>query len=132
MRSFTGLKEISKYTTSVIIAFFIDLIIFYLLMKILKIHYLYSSIISLIAGFLTNYYLNNTWVFKKRKYKKNKLKEVKIMVLISIIISGLNILGITLLIEITKIRALNSKLIASFITFILKYYLRKKILYSVK
>ena len=123
--------EIIKYTISVIIGFLIDVSLFFILTDCFQVHYLFSSIISIIIGFFVNYYININWVFKKRKYKENPYIEFKIMILISIFMALINILFLSLLIEIVKIYYIYSKILSSLFTFILKYILRKKILYTI-
>ena len=125
------LIEIIKYIISVIIGFIIDISFFYILTNFLEIHYLISSIISITTGFFINYSININWVFKKRKYEKNPYIEFKIMILISIFVAIINIIFLFLLIELLEIYYIYSKIYASLFTFILKYLLRKNILYNI-
>ena len=122
--------EFKKYSISTFFSFLIDIFFLYILTEYLKMYYLYSSYISIIIGFTLNYFLNTRWVFNKRKYKQKPLFEYAIMVIISLLIGLINIFFIWLITHIGAIYYLFSKILASAITFIIKFYFRKIILFK--
>ena len=127
----TILKEFQKYSLVNILVFLIDIFLLFLLTEIFNIFYLYSATISIVIGFTINYTLNINWVFKTRRYLSKPLYEYFLMIIISLIISGLNIVGIWLLSDLLNIYYLLSKVTTSLITFIIKFALRKKILFQI-
>ncbi len=58
-------KLIWKYLSSGVLSVGVDYAILYLLTSIFGVYYLYSTIFSFLAGFLTNFFLNKYWTFKK-------------------------------------------------------------------
>ena len=125
-----NLKEFSRYIIVSASVFFLDVALLFTLTEILNLFYLMSGLISILIAFSVNYFLNIRWVFKNRKYFHKPLFEYFIMILISIIVSGFNILGMWLLTEFLNVYYVLSKTIISLITFIIKFILRKNILFS--
>lgn len=58
-------KLIWKYLSSGVLSVGVDYAVLYLLTSIFGVYYLYSTIFSFLAGFLTNFFLNKYWTFKK-------------------------------------------------------------------
>ena len=127
-----NLKEFSRYIIVSVSVFFLDVALLFTLTEILNFFYLMSGLISILIAFSVNYFLNIRWVFKNRNYFHKPLFEYFIMILISIIVSGFNILGMWLFTEFLNVYYVLSKTIISFITFIIKFILRKNILFSFK
>ena len=127
----TTLKELQKYTLVNMLVFLIDIFFLFILTEIFNMFYLYSAVISITIGFTINYTLNINWVFKTRRYLSKPNYEYFLMVLISLIISCVHIAGIWLLSDLLNIYYLVSKIIISLITFIMKFILRKKILFQI-
>ena len=123
-------NEKIKYIISVTLSFLVDIILLYFLTEYFFINYLLSGSISISIGFTINYYINITWVFKNRVYINQPLIEYFYMILISLFVSLINIILLWFLTELILIYYLFSKLIISTLTLILKFYLRKKILFN--
>jgi len=91
-----------------------------------------SATIAIMIGFTINYALNIKWVFSYRKYLERPLYEYILMAAISLFVSGLNIIGIWFLSEFVKVYYITSKIIISIFTFLIKFIVRKKILFQAR
>ena len=123
-------NEFIKYFFSIFSSFLVDISILYFLNNYFFIHYIYASMISISSGFSINYFFNIKWVFNQRTYKNYPIKEYFYMILISILTSGINFLMLLIFTEIFMLYFMYSKISASFVTFFLKFYLRKNILFK--
>ena len=123
-------KEIKRYFLVILLCFILDISVLYLLTEYGILHYLYSSIISLVFSFYIGYVLNIKWVFKKRKYKTKLLKENIIFFIITLFVNSINIILIWILSEIFSIYYIESKIISSAATFLFKFFLRKHFLFT--
>lgn len=126
---FIEFREITKYIISVSCGFIIDILILYILTDKIGIYYLTSAYIAIAFGFTANYTINIKWVFKHRRYKDTPIQEYVIMSLISFCTAIINIFIIWIATEFLYKHYMLSKILASGITFILKYLLRKNILF---
>ena len=125
-----NLKEFSKYIIASSGVFLFDVTILFILTEVFNFFYLMSGLSSVFVAFSINYFLNITWVFKNRKYSDKPLFEYFLMIIISVVVSGFNVLGLWLFTELLHIYYVLSKIIISLITFIIKFFLRKNILFS--
>tara|TARA_B100000676_G_scaffold194184_1_gene190867 strand:- start:1022 stop:1300 length:279 start_codon:yes stop_codon:yes gene_type:complete len=89
-----------------------------------------SALMAVSIGFSINYILNVNWVFKKRTFKENPILEYNFMVLISVGTSAFNIILVWLLTDFFFIYYVLSKFIASLISFLLKFLIKKRFLFS--
>ena len=125
-----NLKEFSRYVIASIGVFFLDLGLLFMLTEIFNFFYLISGLISISIAFSINYFLNIKWVFNDRKYIHKPFFEYFLMISISIMVSGFNVLGMWLFTEFLNVYYVLSKIIISLITFIIKFILRKNILFN--
>ena len=123
------LKEFSRYTITNILVFILDVSLLFILTEFFNVYYLLSASISLAIGFSMNYYLNVKWVFEQRKYFDKPIFEYFLMIVISIFVSGINITGIWLLSEYLQFYYLISKISISTFTLLVKFFLRKVVLF---
>ena len=123
------MSEFYKYTIANISVFILDLVLLVILTELFDIFYIISASISLSLGFTFNYLLNTTWVFSFRKYADKPVYEYIIMALISVFVGGINILGIWILSEHLNFNYLLSKFFISFFTMVVKFILRRNILF---
>lgn len=121
-------KQIIKFGLVGGIAFLIDTLIFWILIKI-NVNHLVAQVISFSISLIFNYLLSTKWVFNA---KKQTPKEVALFVLLSII--GLAINEVILFIMIDKIgfntdiQILIIKVFATFIVMIYNFITRKLII----
>ncbi len=123
------LKEFSRYTITNILVFILDVSLLFILTEFFNVYYLLSASISLAIGFSMNYYLNVKWVFEQRKYFDKPIFEYFLMIVISVFVSGINITGIWLLSEYLQFYYLISKISISTFTLLVKFFLRKVVLF---
>ncbi len=123
--------ELYKYTLVNSTVFIIDIILLYILTEIFNFYYLWSAFFALVIGFTINYFFNVRWVFDIRKYSNNPVYEYFLMALISGFVSSVNLLGIWFFTEFLQVYYILSKMIISFFTFVLKFVLRKKIVFQI-
>lgn len=99
----------------------IDLIVYIVLYKLVKLNPLYSNILSILVSSIYSYIASNKYIFNK--YNKNKkIKEFAINTFIGLTISELSIL---LLVTKLKWSAIIVKVLALILTIVLKYIARK-------
>ena len=122
--------EFGRYFFSTLVAFFFDISILFILTEKFYFHHMLSAVVAVSIGFTVNYFINIKWVFKNRRYKKNPFLEYNYMVLISFGTSLINLLLFWILTDILIIYYLLSKLIASIFTFIMKFFIKRIILFS--
>tara|TARA_Y100001970_G_scaffold106609_1_gene133606 strand:+ start:270 stop:659 length:390 start_codon:yes stop_codon:yes gene_type:complete len=122
--------ELGKYSISTLIAFTFDILTLYILTDFFLFHYMLSALMAVSIGFSINYILNVNWVFKKRTFKENPILEYNFMVLISVGTSAFNIILVWLLTDFFFIYYVLSKFIASLISFLLKFLIKKRFLFS--
>mgnify|MGYP001168051098 FL=1 len=123
------LKEFSRYTITNILVFILDVSLLFILTEFFNVYYLLSASISIAIGFSMNYYLNVKWVFEQRKYFDKPIFEYFLMIVISVFVSGINITGIWLLSEYLQFYYLISKISISTFTLLVKFFLRKVVLF---
>lgn len=102
----------------------VDWLLYYLAVVFLSFHYLLAAIISFIAATALNYYLSKVWVFVGNGRFK-RITEISLVYLISAAGLLINILSLSLLIEIYAINFLWSKIIATAVVFIWNFTMRK-------
>ena len=122
--------ELGKYSISTLIVFTFDILTLYILTDFFLFHYMLSALMAVSIGFSINYILNVNWVFKKRTFKENPILEYNFMVLISVGTSAFNIILVWLLTDFFFIYYVLSKFIASLISFLLKFLIKKRFLFS--
>lgn len=89
----------------------ITLLIFYLLNKLLGMHYLISSTIGYIFGMINSYYLNKIWTFHD-KDTRIALQFIKFIV-VNVTSLSINILVMYILVDELKIDSMISQIIAT-------------------
>ncbi len=124
--------EFRRYFFSTIIAFVIDISILLLLTEIFSFYYMASAVFAVTAGFTINYIINIKWVFQNRRFQNNPFLEYNYMVVISIVTSLINLLFVWILTDFFIIYYVLSKLIASTFSFILKFLIKRTLLFSHK
>ena len=123
------LNEFYRYIITNILVFVLDMSILFVLTEFFNIYYLFSASISLGIAFSANYYLSIKWVFESRKYFDKPIFEYFSMIAISVVVSGVNISGIWLLSEYLQFYYLISKISISTFTLLVKFFLRKVVLF---
>ena len=126
-----GYKEFIKYFISICISFVFDVFFLFFLTEYMFLNYLFSASISTSIGFSINYYLNVKWVFNYRYYKERPAREYSYMILISLFVSIINIILVWFFTEFLLFFYMNSKFAASFLTFFIKFMLKKFFLFSI-
>ncbi len=124
--------EFRRYFISTIIAFMIDISTLLLLTEIFRFYYMASAALAVTVGFSINYIINIKWVFQNRRFEDNPFLEYNYMVIISIVTSLVNLLFVWILTEFFIIYYVLSKLIASIFSFLLKFLIKRKFLFSHK
>lgn len=113
-----------KFQIAAVIATCIDYGIFALLTVVFHYYYLHAASISVLAGAITAFSLNRTWVFQAQH--DNTLKQAINFIIVSIGNISLNLLLLFMLTETINIPYLLSKIIAT-VTIGLSYsYLANK------
>lgn len=127
--SFYFKKEFLKYFFVSLLGLFIDLLTFSICLRIIYLTWAWSASIAFCLGLISVYCLSIFFVFSKRKIEKNPLIEFIIFFVIGLL--GLVITQLCLYsgIELLKINAEISKLIASGFTFLFNYIVRKIFLF---
>ena len=123
------LNEFYRYIITNILVFILDISILFILTELFNFYYLFSASVSLGIAFSANYYLSIKWVFKSRKYFDKPIFEYFSMIAISVVVSGVNISGIWLLSEYLQFHYIFSKINISIFTLLVKFFLRKIILF---
>ena len=123
------LNEFYRYIITNILVFILDISILFILTELFNFYYLFSASVSLGIAFSANYYLSIKWVFKSRKYFDKPIFEYFSMIAISVVVSGVNISGIWLLSEYLQFYYLISKISISTFTLLVKFFLRKVVLF---
>ena len=117
-----------RYFISSCTALMIDFLLFIILTRVFHINYVVSNVLGNIAGMFVNYFLNILWVFNKRKFKNKKLEFI-FFIIIGFLGTLLNTFLIWLLTSFFYIYDLISKSIATIISYIFRYLLRKFLLF---
>ena len=122
------IKELYRYLIFGIMAFVVNMLVFYIFCKCLKINPLIGNVFAWIAAMLFAFFTNKMWVFNARK--TNRCKEELITFALGRGIT-LGIEEIILLIGITFMQApeLIPKLIGQIVVVILNYIISKKIVF---
>lgn len=102
---------------------------YFVLTRIFNINEIISNIIGNTIGMIVNYFLNIKWVFEKRKIK-NKIIEFFLFIATFILGTGLNTFIFWILTKILLIYDLISLIIATGITYIFRFVIRKIILFK--
>lgn len=122
------LIQIFRYAVVTVISSGIDFTALYLLTEFIHIHYLISAIFAYILGLIVNYVMSVVWVFHKKKLKRKAIEFI-IFTLIGLLGMGLNEFFLWLFTDVLHLYYMISRLISAVIGFILKYVLRKWILF---
>jgi putative flippase GtrA len=122
------LIQLFRYSVVTIVSSAVDFGSLYLLTEPIGIHYLKSAIIAYTLGLIANYALSVMWVFHKKKFR-SKVMEFVIFSLIGLLGMGLNELLLWVFTDVLEFYFMLSRLISALIGFVLKYALRKWILF---
>jgi len=122
------LIQLFRYGTVTVVSSAVDFSSLYLLTETIGIHYLVSAIIAYTLGLIVNYALSILWVFHKKKLR-SKVMEFVIFSLIGLLGMGLNELFLWVFTDVLELYFMLSRLISAAIGFVLKYALRKWILF---
>ena len=116
-------KQIIKFGIVGGLAFLIDYSLLYVLTEFLKIHYLYSSIISFIVSLIFNYIASIKWVFDVSQ--KQTLKDFIIFIILSTIGLGINQFVMYVMVEKINVWYMFSKIVATAIVMVWNFITRK-------
>ena len=122
------LIQLFRYGTVTVISSAIDFGTLYILTEAADLHYLVSAIFAYSLGLIVNYLLSIIWVFHRKKLS-SKAMEFIIFCLIGILGMGLNELLLWVFTDVLQLYFMVSRLISAVIGFLLKYVLRKWILF---
>ena len=122
------LIQLFRYGAVTVVSSAVDFGSLYLLTETIGIHYLVSAIIAYTLGLIVNYTLSILWVFHKKKLR-SKVMEFVIFSLIGLLGMGLNELFLWVFTDVLELYFMLSRLISAGIGFVLKYALRKWILF---
>lgn len=99
-----------------------------LLKEVFGLHYLWAATASFLAGLTVNYLLSLAWVFSRSKY--SRVKESIIFACIGVAGLGINDVIIWLFTEKLGIFYIVSKLVATGVTFVWNFGVRKVVLFK--
>lgn len=105
----------------------VDLGVFYLMNKLLGINYVVSNITSSTLAVIHNFILNSYFTFK---VTDSKLKRFMSFYLVAVVGMAVSTGLLALMIDVIKLDAMISKLIAVFIVAFCQYFVNKKFTFS--
>ena len=117
------LKQVIKYASTAMIGGMIDYGILILLTEVFDVHYLISSMISLICAMIVQYMLNIRYVFKTKD--EHKVRKLIVYIVMGLIGLGLNQLIIYLVVSKFNAHYILGKIAASAIVGIYNFFSRK-------
>lgn len=117
-----------RYLISSGISLIADYLLTIFLKEFLNIHYLIASTSGNILGLIINYLLSISWVFNTRKIE-NKKVEFLIFILTSIVGMIITQFLVYFFTEFLKFHYIISKTVSIFFGYIVRFILRKKILF---
>ena len=118
-----------RYLVSSAFALVLDYTTYLLLTRLFHVNDIISNIIGNTVGMLVNYFLNISWVFEKRKIK-NKIFEFILFIITFFLGTGLHTIIFWFLKEIFLIYDIISRIIATGISYIFRFVLRRTILFK--
>lgn len=123
--------QVLRYGFVAVAAFAVDYTVFALLVKALDVHYLAAAVFGFCAGVCTNYAITTLWVFNSRRVKNRGLE---FLFSVAIASSGLvlNLLILWVLTSRAGFDPLISKLISTAAVFFWNFFMKKKLLYTVR
>jgi len=122
------LIQLFRYGAVTLISTAIDFSVLYVLTELLSIHYLVSAIFAYCLGLIANYALSVLWVFHQKKLQSRVLEFI-IFTVIGLLGMGMNELLLWVFTDVLEFYFMISRLISAVIGFIIKYALRKWILF---
>ena len=120
--------EFGRYLVAGGSAFLVDLVLLTLLVEVGGVNYLLANIVGCCAGFATAYTLSIRWVFRYRKYSDLR-PEFVIFVLIGLVGIGHNELTMYLVVAGFGLSYVLAKVLATGVTFLFNFVLRKLLLF---
>ena len=118
-----------RYLVSSVLALIFDYMTYLLLTRLFCVNAIISNISGNTVGMLVNYFLNISWVFEKRKIK-NKILEFILFIVTFLLGTGLHTFIFWILKEIFLVYDIISRIIATGISYIFRFILRKIILFK--
>jgi putative flippase GtrA len=94
--------EVTKYTFVGMANFFLTLLVFTVLLKILAVNYLFSLFCAWLAGVFFSYVLNFSWVFKPEQKIQYKERFAKFFIA-SVVSIVLNMLALRYAVQLTSL-----------------------------
>lgn len=126
------LLQLFRYTFVGGLAFLVDIGLLWGLTEFGGLHYLFSAIISFIAGLTVNYFLSTWWIFRSGAKFNNKHLEFILFAVIGVIGLGLNELFIWFFSSVLGIWYILSKILTTMITYLWNFFARKYLLFNKK
>lgn len=117
------LKQVIKYASTASIGGVIDYGLLVLLTEVFGLHYLISSMISLICAMIVQYLLNIRFVFETSE--EHKVRKLIVYIIMGLIGLGMNQLIIYLVVSKLKVHYILGKVAASAIIGIYNFFSRK-------
>lgn len=116
-------KEIIKFVVTGFLGTVINLVIFYLLVEKAGMLYIFGAAISFVVAITNNFFWNKHWTFKNKsqKYKEQYIKYF----FVSILGLGINLIILSILIEIFNLWYMFAQLIAIILTGVSNFLLNK-------
>lgn len=130
MRSNVNLFQIIKYGFFGVITTIINLLLFYLLIKI-GVHYLLSNAISYFIAVVLSYYLNNKYVFNYKE-KQSEIKKLVKFIIVRITSLGLDSACLWFCVTLMNYDAFLSKIFISTVIIIVTYTVNKTLVFNEK
>jgi len=122
------LVEFLRYFLVSIVSLGIDFFLLYILTSVAGIYYLFSAVLSYLAGLFVNYFLSTYWVFSKRKLK-SRTTEFSVFALIGLAGLGVNELLMWVFTGVLLLNYLVSRIFSAGIGYVWKYFVRKYLLF---
>ncbi|MDO8565350.1 MAG: GtrA family protein [bacterium] len=116
------------YVVTAGVATVVDVAILYFLTNFIGLYYLYSSIVSYVAGMITNYSTSKLFVFKNKS--ENITGQFSLFVVVAVIGLILNQIIIWLLVEYGQVWYLYAKFISILVVMFWSFYGHKKITFG--
>jgi putative flippase GtrA len=123
--------EFSRFIGAGSLVFIADFLLLFVCTELFEINYLVSNVISFSVALVISYLLSIKWVFRYRKLTNVSL-EFTMFLLIGLVCLASNEFAMWLLVEFMKIHYLAAKILATGVTFIFSFMLKKILLFREK
>lgn len=125
-----GFLQFFRYVFVGGIATVVDWGILFILTDVAHIHHLLSSVVSFVAGLITNFILSKLLVFKASEAKTKATLEFIGYAIIGVVGLGITEIIMFLLTDCVAFHYMLSKVVATVIVLVWNYVARKKLLYK--